>query len=428
MFGTGCRYILNNTKSNIQSEIDFLFLGGFFPKQLESEIAQKSRTGLQNAANVFQWHIINGIEKNIKKPIDLLSFLFVGSYPKNYSDFFIHGEKFKRLDNRENKIGGFLNLSIIKQLLLPFFVKRELKKWIYKHEGKKVIFIYSLQNHFLSAANYLKTKDSEIHICISVNDLPVYMSMDRDASFLFRIYKKWSEHKLKTNLKYIDSFMFVTVNMVEYFRIYNKPYVVIEGMVDYCNTNELVMVDNSIFARKNIILYTGTLTKKYGILDLVEAFSLIKDENYRLIICGGGETEEQIKKAATEDNRIKFMGLTARNKVLELQKEATVLVNPRQNNEEFTKYSFPYKMFEYLLSGKPIVCYKLDGFPEEYDNHFIYVNGSKPNDLAEKLVEACNLSENELRKIHKSNIKFVVEEKNNVVQSKKIIDMIKKTL
>ena len=38
-------------------------------------------------------------------------------------------------------------------------------------------------------------------------------------------------------------------------------------------------------------------------------------------------------------------------------------VNPRQNNEEFTKYSFPSKTMEYLASGVPVVAYKLDGIP-----------------------------------------------------------------
>mgnify|MGYP003303651866 CR=1 FL=1 len=43
-----------------------------------------------------------------------------------------------------------------------------------------------------------------------------------------------------------------------------------------------------------------------------------------------------------------FTGKIDRSQVLALQRSATVLVNPRRNNEEYTKYSFPSKTMEYL--------------------------------------------------------------------------------
>ena len=49
-----------------------------------------------------------------------------------------------------------------------------------------------------------------------------------------------------------------------------------------------------------------------------------------------------------------------------------VLVNPRPNNEEYTKYSFPSKDIEYLSSGKPTVAFLLDGMPKCYQD-FLYV-------------------------------------------------------
>jgi hypothetical protein len=51
---------------------------------------------------------------------------------------------------------------------------------------------------------------------------------------------------------------------------------------------------------------------------------------------------------------------------------ADVLVNPRPNNEEYTKYSFPSKNIEYLMTGKPVVGYMLDGMPPIY-KEFMFV-------------------------------------------------------
>ena len=52
-------------------------------------------------------------------------------------------------------------------------------------------------------------------------------------------------------------------------------------------------------------------------------------------------------------------------------RRADVLVNPRPNEGEYTKYSFPSKNIEYLLSGNPVVGYMLSGMPEDY-RRFVY--------------------------------------------------------
>ena len=67
------------------------------------------------------------------------------------------------------------------------------------------------------------------------------------------------------------------------------------------------------------------------------------------------------------------MGQVSLNEARALQKTADVLVNPRLNEGEYTKYSFPSKTMEYLSTGRPVVCYKLDGIPDEYDKHLMEV-------------------------------------------------------
>ena len=110
--------------------------------------------------------------------------------------------------------------------------------------------------------------------------------------------------------------------------------------------------------------------------------------------------------------------------VLILQKQATVLVNPRQNNEEFTKYSFPSKTMEYLASGVPVVAYKLDGIPDEYDEYIRYVPDNSPETLAKVLMEVCELSGEERQGLGEKARKFVLVEKNKVAQTKRILDFI----
>ena len=57
-------------------------------------------------------------------------------------------------------------------------------------------------------------------------------------------------------------------------------------------------------------------------------------------ICGVGDCEEIIREAAQKDPRIEFFGQLPREQVLQMQKNATVLINPRQNIEEFTQGNY----------------------------------------------------------------------------------------
>lgn len=75
------------------------------------------------------------------------------------------------------------------------------------------------------------------------------------------------------------------------------------------------------------------------------------------------------------------MGFLAKSDISLLQVKCDVLVNPRSNNDEFTKYSFPSKTMEYLLSGSKVVMYPLSGIPQEYFEFITVVEGDSVEDL-----------------------------------------------
>ena len=159
-------------------------------------------------------------------------------------------------------------------------------------------------------------------------------------------------------------------------------------------------------------------------MNLLEAFREIDSPNYRLVICGIGDCESEIKKRAQEDSRILFQGQLKRKDVLKLQSEATVLVNPRQNHEEFTKYSFPSKNLEYLSSGIPLVAYKLDGIPDEYDEYINYVKDNSIDSLRDMLIKICEDVDGSAATRAARAMHFVRSEKNAQKQTLKIVEMI----
>ena len=131
---------------------------------------------------------------------------------------------------------------------------------------------------------------------------------------------------------------------------------------------------------------------------------------------------------AEKDSRIVFKGQLPHSEIIDLQKNATVLINPRKNTEEFTKYSFPSKNLEYLASGTPVVAYKLDGIPTEYSEHIQYVLDDSVEALKNAIEHICELPFEERCEIGVNARNFVLNQKNAKMQTKKIIDALSSNL
>jgi glycosyltransferase involved in cell wall biosynthesis len=115
--------------------------------------------------------------------------------------------------------------------------------------------------------------------------------------------------------------------------------------------------------------------------------------------------------------------LLKRDEVLQLQKSCTVLINPRPKNGEYTKYSFPSKIMEYMSSGTPVIAYKLEGIPEEYYEHIYMVNDDKGG-LFGTLKDVLCKDEQELFRKGQIAKEFVLTQKSGEKQGEKILQML----
>ena len=77
-----------------------------------------------------------------------------------------------------------------------------------------------------------------------------------------------------------------------------------------------------------------------------------------------------------------------------------------------------------MASGTPVLSAKLEGIPEEYNDYLYYFDDKKDGDLARKIREILDTPTDELEKRGSDIKSFVLSQKNNVLQSKKIIDFI----
>ena len=98
-----------------------------------------------------------------------------------------------------------------------------------------------------------------------------------------------------------------------------------------------------------------------------------------------------------------------------------LLINTRNPEDEYTKYSFPSKTFEYIVSGTPFLTTRIAGIPEEYYKYLYVINDYSVASVKQKIEEVLAKPQSELDDFGQQARQFVLENKNSEIQAKKII-------
>lgn len=404
-----------------------LFLGSLFLSDVEKDIVKNTKSGIiQYAANNYQKAIIDGLSLNMRT-IEVVSAPFIGAYPKHYKTMY-----FKNHDRINSpyhvRYVNFNNAWGYKNISRAFHLKRVIRKMDLSQY--KEVYVYSAHTPFLEAAKTIKKKYPNIKTCLFVPDLPEYMNLSNKQPLIYRILKNIDNKKQVKLMKYIDSFVLITEAMKDKLPVFNKPYEVMEAIattsdVSFDINSEAIARFDEISKLGPTILYTGTLNERFGIIDLLEAFKK-PFLNAQLVICGDGDTKTRLYEIIKTRTHIHYLGNLTNKEAVALQQRATILVNPRSNEEDFTKYSFPYKTVEYLKSGRPVVMARLSGIPSIYENYINYLDSTKPEDIKIKLEELLNLTKEELDKKGAKGRAFILENKTPEKALKNVCAMIEK--
>lgn len=396
----------------------YIFLFGLFPETFRKTIENDSVGNIQYAANNLQWSIVSGFDHFVD--FNIINLPFVGSFPTSYRKAVMPSFDFSFNEKQLHKNIGFINIKFVKHYFRYLQAIKSLRRVLKDVNEKCVIVIYSLNSPFIRAAIRVKNQFENVKLCVIAPDLPEFMSESKKITS--RLIWSVESKLVRSYVDKIDSFVFLTKYMAKEIGAENKPWVVVEGIYNSVNKDTV----DKIKKEHKTVLYTGTLEQRYGILNLLEAFSRITDPEYKLWICGDGNTRQFIIDAAKRDRRITYFGLKPRNEIIKLQKEATILINPRNSESNYTKFSFPSKTMEYLASGTPTLIYRLEGIPDEYYSYVFTIEDNTIESLKNKIIEVCELPLEERDRIGRIAKEFIIEGKNPVVQCKRIIDMITK--
>lgn len=371
----------------------------------------------------FQENLAKGLEQN-GCDLSIINISRIRGYPDYPKAIF--RKQCRTVGNCISTIDvGFINLPIVNYLSQLVTVYATLRKEIKKKDSRVVLMTFNSNLH--TCIPMLLTKvlcTKSVILCNVVGDIHGAYGLTNHKigikGNLVRVLEKFQDYLGKK----FDTFVFLTDYMARAMGVEHKPYVVLEGLYTL-DGNKLPPVQNEDKQEK-VVFYAGSLREEYGIEHLLRAFSMIKDNDYRLWLAGSGNSEPLIKTYIERDPRIAFLGVITPQEVEERQKSATVLISPRTSDHEFVKYSFPSKTMECLASGKPYIAHRLPCDPSEYGDYIQYADNDSDEALRDKIIEICELTKSERNEIGQRSRAFILREKNPKVMCERILPLLEK--
>lgn len=307
-----------------------------------------------------------------------------------------------------------LNIPILRQIMI--FIEAFFSILFCKDVYNCLICDYmSIMNTYGMA---LAAKIRKIPVVEIVKDIPGLMNTSGEP--VKGIYKRIA------NLA--DGFILLTKQMTDVVNIHDKPYIVLEGHVDAV-LQELSRAEKwELVSGKKVIIYAGGIHKVFGIDKLVNGFIKASIDDSELRIFGDGDYRHELEEICKKYNNIRYMGVVKNTEIVNQEQKAALLVNPRPTDPIYTRFSFPSKNLEYMVSGTPVLTTNLPGMPDEYKKYVYLIENETVDGVAKAIRSVFADSFNE--RCDKAYLarQFVLENKSNNIQAKKILQFISNSI
>lgn len=368
----------------------------------------RSGKPISQAAQKFNHLLIQGLCMN-NIDVDVL-------YLQDFRDKRVYCERLPENPNHTIRYSplGYINIRVLRRLSSIVQIGAYVRQWCRANPDG---FLFADILHQYAGQCIRIAHRCGIPVVCHVTDLPHCLC--DSSTFVRRLLRKRAIVSFEKSVAMTDYFVLLTEAMNDV--IHAKPgrYLVMEGLVSFRRPQPVSREISSDAP----FLYTGLIRAQYGVDKLVHAFMRedLKDE--KLVLFGPGEYVEEVKRISQDYPNIQYGGILPNEEMVERQKAAKCLVNPRPVSEEYTRYSFPSKNMEYMLSGRPILTTRLPGIPSEYDGYCYFFPEDTVEGIAAGLVRISALSEQELSARGLKNQEFVLQNKSNVVQVRRILEM-----
>ena len=378
-----------------------LYVTALLPDSILKEVYNKQASSYVFAPQKFHRNIVEGLLAN-NHQVKVLSFL------PSFVDYVNTIDE----DGIQYSFIRYLNRSGIKH----FQIAKEVFQYIRHTPFKPDVVICDTLNTSMCIGALMARLLKKISVTAIITDLPASVSK-YDKSLVSRL----SSYVSNKYINHFDKYILLTSQMNDVVNLRNRPFIIMEGICESQQKQSITITTNDSL-RKRKLLYAGGRPSKDGIDMLIAAFKRIPYPDIELNVYGSIPNVSLGKDPS--DERIFYHGKTENSVIAKAEQESCLLINPRPTNEEYTKYSFPSKVMEYMASGTPMVTTKLAGIPQEYYDYVFTFDSCDENCYYETLSKILCLNEDTLKNKGIEAQKFVKTNKNNVVQAARIIELI----
>ena len=394
-----------------------LFVGSAIPEDMMEQLQQRDRYP-QVAGHKLHWNIIRGLDRASKRPIDLVSGLPISRFPAHPKIWCGFGRWAHEVGAKDYLI-PYINLPGLQHLTRFVSTFVLIMWWLLTERASedRMVLVYSLYSPFLLSAVLARSLMGGTFFLIAP-DMPQFMDVDLKRGGLARIGKRLDTSLSTALARRLDGLIALTGPMAVDLGRETVPSMVMEGIVDPSQfDSQPASVAGQHKALKTVLMYTGALG---GLEEFLKALELVDDASLELWISGRGALEGTLREAAARDPRIVFLGFVSRSELRSKMSEASVFVLPRASQTPYFQYSFPSKLLEYMLAGRPVLSPPLPGIPEEYHPYLFLLHDETPEGWAAAIKLVCSLPEKELRDKGNAAREFVLREKNFIRQGQRM--------
>lgn len=398
--------------------MNVLLMSLMYPEDQLEEVTQNARDKLQNQINSYQRAFVQGIRENLQEGenLDILNCLPVGIWPLQYKQLILLSGMH---DNGAIRQLGCINLPWFKQQMRMRAAVKALEAWVRESTENRTVLLYTQYLPYMQAVAKVKEKHPDLKAAVIVTDLPNDLGLPSGRTGLMKKIEYLRGDKSVELCRRMDGFVLLTGPMAEALGVQDYPSVVIEGLILNAENNLQQEMQEE---ESPVVLYTGTLERGLGIGEMLEAFEQMPQ--VQLWICGHGGMKAEVEAAAQRCANIRYFGFIPQKEALALQARASALINPRQPSGVFTRYSFPSKTLEYMRSGKPVLCCRLEGIPADYEPYLCWMeNGA--DGIRTAVQQLMSLSLQERQQMGQRSSEYVREHKNPRVQCKRLVALLR---
>ncbi len=377
----------------------------------------KTLSGVSIAGNKMQVYTLEELNKYEDISLSCITVYPVAAFPRE-----------KKIHFKQEQVGicegltgirvSFLNLPIIKQ------IHQTLSVW---HVAKKIadkdtiVLSFNLFPQVGLPLCWLKKKYG-CKTCSLLADLPIDdNTVNKNPIRLF--FRSIFDKLTRKALRNCDSLVVLNANAAKKYAP-NTKFTVMEGGID---AESIIEQKTLPYAqRKKALIYSGALTEYSGILQLIEAMDHVTDASAILKIYGGGNLCDKIVDMVKDKPNIEYCGKVTYKEMLEIQRHAYLLINPRPVDDAISKVTFPSKIFEYMASGTAVLATEINGLTVDYLENIYHVSDNTAASLSAELNRILTLPNTELEGMAQNARDFIVNNKTWTIQIGKLYNFIKK--